>query len=78
MLKLTEIKTKTYEYENGFFVDIVDDGAAIAAYLWHEEYGVKELMFGQDNTQGDEASFMSIVAANLPEYIGFYADDYMN
>lgn len=36
----------TYELGYGFYVDIVNDKECYSAWLFHERYGIKELMFG--------------------------------
>lgn len=36
----------TYELGNGFYVDIVKEKDCYSAWLFHEWYGIKELMFG--------------------------------
>lgn len=71
-----EIETKTYRTDfKGFYVDIVDDDT-LEAWLYHENYGIKELMFGEDGTS--ILDFKDLVEINLPSYIESYKDKYFD
>jgi hypothetical protein len=64
-------ETKTYEAYYGFFVDIVtithDYGTEFQAWLYHKDYGYKNLMFA---TEGDTfGAFLGMVEDNLDSYI---------
>ena len=72
-----EIKTTTYRTAyKGFLVDIVQNEEGTAAWLYHEDYGIKMLMFGEDGTSWQD--FTEIVEANLPIEVGVYKDLYMD
>lgn len=86
MKQVNNIKTTTFDVnmiqEPGFYVDIVETEEKYYAYLFHEEYGIKELMFGAyKNTQHIKSlqDFLDMVEANLynQDYINGYKDDYM-
>lgn len=47
-MKKLEIKTTTYDCGDGFRIDIVETDEEQEAWLYHKDYGVKELMFGVD------------------------------
>lgn len=81
--------TRTYTIGgcDGFMIDIVDHGGEYEAFIYHEDYGIKSLMFGCSKTQkyGDVYMNMSLdefkdlVISNLEteNYIQFYINDYM-
>lgn len=77
-------KVDTYELSlKGFFMEIVTridkHGKMYDAYLYHEDYGIKEYMFGllADNMP-DYAYVLEVVEANLPDYISSYVEDHMD
>ena len=83
MKEIERIKTRTYEAENGFYVDIVhhtlrQNGAEplYEAYLYHKQYGIKSLMFGSNDK--DYQNFLAVVMNNLPQYMEYYEDDYFD
>lgn len=83
MKRRTEIKTKTYEADYGFMVDIVDDvdrrcGEAVwSVYLYREDLSVKVFMFGLlKSATPTLREVVGIVKANLPEYYGDYDEEY--
>lgn len=49
-LKRAVMQTNTFKLDNEFMLDIVCDaereGATYEAWLWHKDYGIKELLFG--------------------------------
>lgn len=87
MRKLS-INTTTYDAGDGFCVDLVNDLSEkmFHAYLYHEGYGIKELMFGvpyvQPSTGERETliSFAEMVEANLAAqpYKAWYREQYMD
>lgn len=77
-MKKLEIRTTTYEAREGFRVDIVEKPVGPEAWLYHEHYGIKDLMFGGVWEQVTMESFLDVVEANLEEYIEDYREEYMN
>lgn len=75
MLKKIEVTTTTYQCINVFFVDIVQYGNKIEAWLYHRAYGVKSFMFGIKDATMDE--MISMVKAELDGYMQLYEEDYM-
>lgn len=79
-LKETKSKTKTYEYRDGFLVDLVDNGKEIEAYLYHKDYSIKNLIFGlRKEDVNSEEELKEIITANLTNdtYIEKYTEQYM-
>lgn len=88
MKELKGIKTRTYEYDDEYRVDITEEedpnnkGFKIwHAYLYRKNCGTKELMFGTPELQpyciyGNETfeSFLESVEYNVPDYIDTYED----
>ena len=82
MKAATEIKTITFHvnHEPGFYVDIVQDKAEFHAWLYHEDIGIKEYMFGFPRKDcKSKQEFIEIVEANLDNrcYTLDYKDEYM-
>lgn len=76
-----KVQTNTYRLKDGFMVDVVVNNTApvatYSAYLYHEQYGVKELMYAMEATQVTYDFFLELVEANAPDYIGEYINDHM-
>ena len=75
---------RTIECSKGFYIDIVYDSKQELFYAWlfHEDYGVKESMFGcpveQPNGITTIEYFTELAIANAPDYITSYEEDYMS
>lgn len=74
----------TLECGNGFYVDIITHnetvlGTVVEAFLFHDQYGIKDLMFGckldDCRTYGN---FIEMVSNNIDEYIESYKEDHMD
>ena len=80
MMKMTGIKTGTYEIGEGFMVDIATLPETYEAWLYHKDYGVKDLVFGMPIEQQPYDEFVSIVddALEYQDYIKFYVEDHMS
>lgn len=70
------ITTQTYSTKKGFLVDIVTKSLKYEyeAWIYHEEYGIKDLMFGVPTEQQTYEEFLEIVFNNIDEYINYYVD----
>lgn len=51
----------TYEIGHGFYADIMKDKDLYSAWLFHERYGIKELMFGM---RCDLEEFLELVESD--------------
>lgn len=67
----------TYSYGE-FLVDVTDKLEEYEAFIYHKDYGVKDLMFGVSKDQNTLDEFMEIVFYNLPKHIDTYKSEYMN
>ncbi len=65
------INTETYEYENGYYVDVVYDGETYEAWLYHECIGIKTLMISIA-VPFKTNILLSYIEANIKRHI----DDY--
>lgn len=89
--KIESITTTTYEIIDGFRVDIINeaDKEMYYAYLYHENYGIKDMLIGcpyyqtpdvnRENFLTEEA-FTKMIFSNLfrgCEYIHSYVEEYM-
>lgn len=48
------------------------------AYIYHDDYGVKDLMFGYGDCIGDFDEFCAVVRGNVSQYAMIYADMYFD
>lgn len=80
-LKITTQKTWTYKYSDGFMVDITKHDNIFEAWLYHKDYGIKELVFGVDVSDVPTLEeFAEMVQGNLENEndIDGYIEDYMD
>lgn len=85
MVEAKDIKTTTFRCKDGFMVDITETEDCFYAYIYHENYGVKNLMFGaaKDNMYYGKPytetfdGFKETVEANLNNYKVYYFKDVM-
>lgn len=79
--KLNTITSNTFYVGQGFMIDIIRDTDPMygqcknEAYIYHKEYGVKNLMFGDDSST--PGYFKSLVFSNMNDYMDIYRKDYM-
>lgn len=80
-MKELAISTTTYEVLGDFRVDIVhnraDEDSNWEAYLYHKNYGVKDLMFGVSDKDESFTGFLELVLGNLGKYVSYYYEDHM-
>ena len=76
MTELSHV-TRTYKpsADSPYTVDIVTLGDTYEAWLYHDGYGVKNLMFGVPIAQQTYEQFVYLVELNMEEYIGIYAEE---
>lgn len=77
MLTATNERTTTYTYTDNFKVDILENDTKYEAWIYHEKYGIKSLMFGMPKEQQPLSDFLEIVDGSMEEYIDEYTNDYM-
>lgn len=77
-MKKSVVKITVLDVGSGFKVDIITNGKIKDAWLYNENYGIKDYMFGLEDISLDE--FIEIVIANLinENYIQDYQDNYMD
>ena len=66
-----------YYFKGGFIIDAVQEGDFTMYYLYHKDYGIKDLMFGLPDNN-DSAPKEDIFLSNVPEYVKLYCDQYMD
>lgn len=74
---MTKICTKAvtlYDVGDDWRVEVIrrEDGWR-EAWLFHKDYGVKDLMFG---VQSKGQELLDMIEANLSDYINFYKEQY--
>lgn len=74
-MKMTTIKTDTYHIKDSFFVDIVSDDTTYQAWIYNEQYCIKQMMFGVSLFDNTYEEFLDLVITNIAEYITSYVDD---
>lgn len=59
----------------GFYVDVMQNGETLEAWIYNVECGIKQLMFGVDC---DYDTFESMIEAELNDYIISYREEVMS
>ena len=80
-MKLTDKATMNYKMTDGFMLDIVRDYTDIEAWIYHESYGIKMLMYGvtrKPTIDPEDTDFIATVKKNFDEYKEIYKSEYMN
>ena len=88
MKELCTIMARIYEY-GPWRIEIYADPESTElvweVWLWHNDCGIKDFMFGlpKYDSEGKEQhkdydEVLAIVEANLPQYIKFYDDEFIN
>lgn len=81
MTREKSISTVTYSYDPGreWLIDIVtdDEEKTYTAFLYHRNYGIKEMMFGVYMKDTSLEDFIDDVRLNADDYIAQYVEDYM-
>lgn len=86
MTEVKDINTLTYKYKGGFMVDIIVTKDEFEAWIYHKNYGIKMLMwgepkknfrFGKPYTQTFN-DFKELVEFNIDEYAESYAEEYFD
>lgn len=78
-MKIADYKTAfTYDVGAGYFVEIViTPDKVFEAWMFHERYGVKSLMFGAESDKFDIGEFLEIVEANIEDDRQYYYEEYI-
>lgn len=79
MTELKSVTTTTYSCDNGFRVDVTQDSRLerIEAYIYHADYGVKSLMFGESMRNTTPYEFIQLVKGAWKDYAEDYREEYM-
>lgn len=75
-MKIIYAITTTYEMNNGFMIDIIENDETYHAWIYKKNMGVKDLMFGVRKEQQTKNEFINIVLNNLPEYEEAYLEQW--
>ena len=62
---------------DGFCIELLSDEEMIEVFLYHEQYGVKSLMFGLNNNFQNRLNLRDIIANNIEEHIAMYTGEFM-
>lgn len=75
-MKKAETVTTTYEVGiEDFLIDITVSNEGREAWIYRRSYGVKNLMFGVDEDQETEESFLKLVWLNIPYHVDIYNNE---
>lgn len=85
MVSIDKVETiRKFKVDNhpGFFIEEFNDGLNAEFWLYHEDYGVKMLMFGFDvylfeNPNNYDDIIRIVLSREVEEYIDIYMLDYI-
>lgn len=77
MKLLSNYKTTTFNAGGGFKVDIVETDTMFEAWLWHDNYGIKDYMFGYREKDMNIENFIILVEYNIANSKRYYKNRYM-
>ena len=77
-MKKSNFKTETFTWDGGFMVDVVTTSDTYEAWIYHKDYGIKELMFGMPKKQQSYEKFIEIVEWNVDDDIFAYMEQHMD
>ena len=78
-LRRAVAQTSTFKLDNGFLLDIVcnaeyDPCPQYQAWLWHKDFGVKELLYGANQEYDD---FIETALYYAEDFKDYYVEKYM-
>ena len=77
MYRCLLFSTDTYQISpDDFRVDVVDEGNAYGAFLYHLGYDVKLFMFGVNKAAVTKEEFLAMVNENFATYAEYYTKEY--
>ena len=76
MRQILSTQTAVYDMGEGWRVDIVTTPETYEAWIYHKDYGVKNLLFGT-STDTRFNIFCDMIERNFEEYKQDYINDYM-
>lgn len=74
-MKKVNFRTETYDIGGGFYVDIVTKNDTYESWIYNDDYGQKEIMFGCPKEQQSYGEFVDLVHANIPCYMSIYINN---
>lgn len=80
MLKEREVKFTSYRFANGFVVDIEETPTMFEMWVYHEEYGIKTLVFGVEKSEMNRVEFIKHTMCDplLDDAMNLYREEYMD
>ena len=79
---ITNRKTITYAAkEEGFYIDVTEGKECIEGWIYHEDYGIKMLIFGMPGRIEDDKRLLEmiiILSGKEREYIKIYREEYID
>lgn len=76
-MKRANIYIETYDCGNGFLMDFVHTDGTYEGWIYHRDYGVKDLIFGLPMTQSTRSEALDLLQYNLENGIESYRKQYM-
>lgn len=73
-IKYIEKTIRTYRLKKGYRVDAITENGTTELWLYREDYGVKEFMFGI--AEGSDVA-EQLMLYNIDDYIGYYEERYI-
>ena len=79
-MKLMKIKVKTYNIGDGFRLEVATDSKKneIDAYIYHEDYAVKQHIYGQMLDDTTEEDFLESVMYGIDDEIALYKKEHFD
>lgn len=68
-----------YSAGDGFLIDVFENKTedTYEAWIYHKDYGMKNLMFGMPTTQQRYKEFLECVECDIDEQKRIYSEDYI-
>ena len=77
-MKKIDIKITVYETEDGFFVEVYKNNDILEFWICHQNYGIKEFMFGIPEKYFNEGNTIEkLIKGNFDDYKKTYIKNYM-
>ena len=77
-MKKADVKITVYEMEDDFFVEVYQNDDIIEFWTYHQNYGIKEFMFGiPEKYFNEENSIENLIKGNFADCKKTYIKNYM-
>ena len=79
MMKLAQVVTLTYVYDDQYMIDLTINSGVIEVWLWKKGIGIKDYLFGvfTKDTSYEQALEMAEHCIENDNYIEFYESEYV-